>query len=154
MPGRPRRSRIKELHDQGRDNRTAVTDGLTRSGRIVTTAAALIAVTFFAFGTATVSFLQLFGLGAGFAVIIDATLVRAILVPACQQILGRAAWYAPAPLRRLQTRIGLTEAPGRLIAAPPAPLTWAVSRALARLRSGRRRAAAGASRRHHAAGPG
>jgi RND superfamily putative drug exporter len=69
-------------------------------------------VTFFAFGTATVSFLQLFGIGAGFAVIIDATLVRAVLVPACQRILGRAAWYAPAPLRRLQTRIGLTEARG------------------------------------------
>ncbi|HET8806247.1 MAG TPA: efflux RND transporter permease subunit [Gaiellales bacterium] len=103
-------SRIKELHDQGRDNRTAVVDGLTRSGRIVTTAAALIAVTFFANATATVSFLQLFGIGAGFAVIIDATLVRSVLVPACQQLLGRAAWYAPAPLRRLQTRIGLTEA--------------------------------------------
>jgi RND superfamily putative drug exporter len=105
-------SRIKELHDQGRDNRTAVTDGLTRSGRIVTTAAALIAVTFFANATATVSFLQLFGIGAGFAVLIDATLVRAVLVPACQRILGRAAWYAPAPLRRLQTRIGLAEARG------------------------------------------
>ena len=103
-------SRIKELHDQGRDNRTAVTDGLTRRGRIVTTAAALIAVSFFAFGTATVSFLQLFGIGAGFAVIIDATLVRAVLVPACQRLLGRAAWYAPAPLRRRQTRIGLAEA--------------------------------------------
>jgi RND superfamily putative drug exporter len=105
-------SRIKELHDRGRDNRTAVTDGLTHSGRIVTTAAALIAVTFFAFGTATVSFLQLFGLGAGFAVIIDATLVRAVLVPACQRMLGRAAWYAPAPLRRLQARMGLAEAHG------------------------------------------
>jgi putative drug exporter of the RND superfamily len=105
-------SRIKELHDRGYDNRTAVTDGLTRSGRIVTTAAALMAVSFFAFGTATVSFLQLFGSGAGFAVIIDATLVRAILVPACQRILGRAAWYAPAPLRRLQTRIGLAKARG------------------------------------------
>jgi RND superfamily putative drug exporter len=105
-------SRIKELHDQGRDNRTAVTDGLTRSGRIVTTAAALIAVTFFANATATVSFLQLFGVGAGFAVLIDATLVRAVLVPACQRILGRAAWYAPAPLRRLQARIGLAEAGG------------------------------------------
>ncbi len=103
-------SRIKELHDQGHDNRTAVTDGLTRSGRIVTTAAALIAVTLFALGSATVSFLQLFGIGAGFAVIVDATLVRAVLVPACQRILGRAAWYAPAPLRRLQLRIGLTEA--------------------------------------------
>ncbi len=103
-------SRIKELHDQGRDNRTAVTDGLTRSGRIVTTAAALVAVAFFANATATVSFLQLFGIGAGFAVLIDATLVRAVLVPAAQRILGRAAWYAPAPLRRLQMRIGLTEA--------------------------------------------
>jgi putative drug exporter of the RND superfamily len=105
-------SRIKELHDRGRDNRTAVTDGLTRSGRIVTTAAALVAVSFFAFGTATVSFLQLFGIGAGFAVIIDATLVRAVLVPAAQRILGQAAWYAPAPLRRIQARIGLTEAGG------------------------------------------
>jgi RND superfamily putative drug exporter len=105
-------SRIKELHDRGRDNRTAVTEGLTRSGRIVTTAAALMAVSFFAFGTATVSFLQLFGIGAGFAVIIDATLVRAVLVPAFQRILGRAAWYAPAPLRRLQTRIGPAEARG------------------------------------------
>ena len=102
-------SRIKELHDQGRDNHTAVTDGLTRSGRIVTTAAALIAVQFFATGTATVSFLQLFGIGAGFAVLVDATLVRAVLVPAAQRVLGRAAWYAPAPLRRLQARIGLTE---------------------------------------------
>lgn len=97
------------LHDQGLDNRTAVIEGLTRSGRIVTTAAALIAVTFFANATATVSFLQLFGLGAGFAVIVDATLVRSVLVPACRQLLGRAAWYAPKPLRRLQTRIGLAE---------------------------------------------
>ena len=105
-------SRIKELHDRGRDNRTAVTDGLTRSGRIVTTAAALVAVSFFAFGTATVSFLQLFGIGAGFAVLVDATLVRAVLVPAAQRILGRAAWYAPAPLRRIQAHIGLTEAGG------------------------------------------
>jgi RND superfamily putative drug exporter len=103
-------SRIKELHDQGHDNRTAVTEGLTRSGRIVTTAAALIAVSFFAFGTATVSFLQLFGLGAGFAVIVDATLVRAVLVPACQRLMGGAAWYAPAPLRRLQASFGLAEA--------------------------------------------
>jgi RND superfamily putative drug exporter len=105
-------SRIKELHDHGHDNRTAVTDGLTRSGRIVTTAAALIAVSFFAFGTATVGFLQLFGIGAGFAVLVDATLVRAVLVPAAQRVLGRAAWYAPAPLRRLYARTRLAEAHG------------------------------------------
>jgi putative drug exporter of the RND superfamily len=103
-------SRIKELHDQGADNRTAVTEGLAHSGRIVTTAAALVAVSFLAFGTSTVSFLQLFGVGAGLAVLIDATLVRAVLVPACQRILGRAAWYAPAALRRVHTRIGAVEA--------------------------------------------
>jgi RND superfamily putative drug exporter len=105
-------SRIKELHDQGLDNYSAVTQGLTRSGRIVSTAAALIAVSFVAFGTASVSFLQLFGIGAGFAVLIDATLVRAVLVPACQRLLGRAAWWAPAPLRRVYARVGLAEAGG------------------------------------------
>ena len=71
-----------------------------------------LAVNFFAFGTATVSFLQPFGIGAGFAVIVDATRMRAVLVPAFQRIPGRAAWYAPAPLRRLNTRTGLTEAHG------------------------------------------
>jgi RND superfamily putative drug exporter len=105
-------SRIKEHHDRGDDTRTAVTEGLTRSGRIVTTAAALIAVQFLAIGTASVSFLQLFGIGAGFAVIIDATVVRAMLVPAAMRVLGRAAWYAPAPLRRLQDRISVAEAHG------------------------------------------
>jgi putative drug exporter of the RND superfamily len=103
-------SRIKELHDQGADNHTAVTEGLTHSGRIVTTAAALVAVSFLAFGTSTVSFLQLFGIGAGLAVLIDATLVRAVLVPACQRLLGRAAWYAPPTLRRVHTRIGASQA--------------------------------------------
>jgi RND superfamily putative drug exporter len=103
-------SRIKELHDRGHDNRSSVTDGLTRSGRIVSTAAVLVAVQFFAIGTATVSFLQIFGIGSGVAVIVDATLVRAVLVPACQRLLGRAAWYAPAPLRRLYANIGLAEA--------------------------------------------
>jgi RND superfamily putative drug exporter len=103
-------SRIKELHDQGLDNETSVTEGLTRSGRIVSTAAALIAVQFFAIGSATVSFLQLFGVGAGFAVLVDATLVRAVLVPSAQRVLGRAAWYAPAPMRRIYRRVGLAEA--------------------------------------------
>jgi RND superfamily putative drug exporter len=103
-------SRIKEMHDAGRPDEAAVTEGLTRSGRIVTTAAALIAVQFFAIGTATVSFLQLFGVGAGFAVLIDATLVRAVLVPGAQRVLGRVAWYAPEPMRRIYRRIGVAEA--------------------------------------------
>ncbi|HEX3814399.1 MAG TPA: MMPL family transporter [Mycobacteriales bacterium] len=102
-------SRIKELHDAGADTEEAVTQGLARTGRIVTAAATLLAVTFFAFMTGTVSFLQLFGLGAGLAVLIDATLVRVILVPAALRLLGEWAWYAPRGLHRVRTRLALNE---------------------------------------------
>jgi RND superfamily putative drug exporter len=102
-------SRIKEQHDAGSSDADAVVSGLTRTGRIVTTAAALMAVSFLAFGVSTVSFLQLFGLGAGFAVLVDATLVRGVLVPAAMRALGRAAWYAPTGLRRLQHRLAISE---------------------------------------------
>jgi RND superfamily putative drug exporter len=102
-------SRIKELHDAGYDDTAAVTGGLTGSGRIVTMAAALMAVTFFANTSATVSFIQLFGIGTGFAVLVDATLVRAVLVPAAQRLLGPAAWYAPGFVRRLPRRTGTAE---------------------------------------------
>ncbi|MFJ5265625.1 MMPL family transporter [Streptomyces sp. NPDC088387] len=103
-------SRIKELHDDGAGTVEAVTNGLARTGRIVSTAAGLLAVSFFAFGTASVSFLQFFGLGCGLAVLIDALLIRGILVPAAMRLLGRHAWWAPRPLRRLHDRVGLTEA--------------------------------------------
>ncbi len=102
-------SRIKELHDAGADNRTAVTEGLARSGRIVSMAAVILAVSFFAFGTSSVSFIQLFGLGTGLAVLIDATLIRGVLVPAAMRLLGRAAWWAPPALRRVHQRIGVSE---------------------------------------------
>lgn len=102
-------SRIKELHDEGAKTAEAVGHGLARAGRIVSTAAAMLAVSFFAFGTAHISFLQLFGLGAGLAILIDATLIRGVLVPAFMRVLGEHAWYAPAPLKRLQVRLGLTE---------------------------------------------
>src|SRR6266545_2298214 len=103
-------SRIKELHDQGADTRTAVTRGLDRTGRIVSAAALLLAVSFFAFIPSTVSFLQLFGLGSGLAILIDATLVRGVLVPAAMRVLGRAAWYSPRVLRRAHARVALSEA--------------------------------------------
>jgi RND superfamily putative drug exporter len=103
-------SRIKEMHDRGVPSVDAVPDGLARTGRIVSTAAGLLAVSFFAFGTSTVSFLQMFGLGTGLAILIDATLVRGILVPAAMRLLGRAAWYSPRPLRRVYTKVALTEA--------------------------------------------
>ncbi len=105
-------SRIKELHDAGADDTTAVTRGLSRTGRIVTMAAGLLAVSFFAFVTGEVSFLQMFGLGSGLAILIDAVAVRGVLVPAAMRLLGRHAWYAPRWLRRVHRRIGLDEGGG------------------------------------------
>ncbi|MCM2423856.1 MMPL family transporter [Streptomyces sp. RKAG293] len=102
-------SRIKELHDLGEDNASAVTNGLGHTGRIVTAAACLLAVSFFAFGTAELSFMQMFGLGSGLAVLIDAVAVRGILVPAAMRLLGRHAWYAPGFLRTFHGRFGLSE---------------------------------------------
>jgi RND superfamily putative drug exporter len=101
--------RIKELHDAGADTATAVAGGLERTGRIVTTAAALLAITFFAFVSSKVSFLQMFGLGTGLAIVLDATAVRGVLVPALMRIMGSVNWWAPAALRRLHARIGLAE---------------------------------------------
>ncbi|OLO32776.1 hypothetical protein PZ61_0221175 [Streptomyces sp. MNU77] len=110
-------SRIKELHDLGEDNESAVTHGLGRTGRIVSAAALLLAVSFFAFGTAEISFMQMFGLGSGLAILIDAIAVRGVLVPAAMRLLGRSAWYAPGPLRRFHDRFGLSEgAPGAVVA--------------------------------------
>ncbi|HEY5457503.1 MAG TPA: MMPL family transporter [Acidothermaceae bacterium] len=103
-------SRIKELHDGGAPNADAVTRGLARTGRIVSTAAALLAVSFFAFATSKVSFIQFFGLGTGLAILIDATLVRGVLVPAFMRAFGENSWYAPKLLRRLHNRIGLSDA--------------------------------------------
>ncbi|MET8173750.1 MMPL family transporter [Streptomyces clavifer] len=102
-------SRIKELHELGQDNESAVVDGLGHTGRTVSAAAALLAVSFFAFGTAQISFMQLFGLGSGLAILIDAIAVRGVLVPAAMRLLGRSAWYAPGPLRRFHARFGLSE---------------------------------------------
>jgi len=102
-------SRITELHRAGAPLEEAVVHGLARTGRIVTSAALLLAVSFFAFATSSVSMLQMFGLGAGLALLIDATLVRGVLVPAAMRMLGRANYWAPAPLRKLHAKIGLTE---------------------------------------------
>ncbi|MFF3172302.1 MMPL family transporter [Streptomyces sp. NPDC057900] len=117
-------SRIKELHDLGEDNESAVTNGLGHTGRIVSAAACLLAVSFFAFGTAELSFMQLFGLGSGLAILIDAVAVRGILVPAAMRLLGRSAWYAPGFLRRVHGRFGLSEggpAPEPAAGSPGSP---------------------------------
>lgn len=104
-------SRMKELHDSGVDRTTTVTQGLARTGRIVSMAAGLLAVSFFAFGTSRISFLQMFGIGSGLAIVIDAVAVRGVLVPAAMRLLGRGAWYAPPALRRLHRKVGLAEEP-------------------------------------------
>ncbi|HEY0936208.1 MAG TPA: MMPL family transporter [Trebonia sp.] len=95
---------------------------MARTGRIVTTAAALLAITFLAFGTAQVSFIQLLGIGTGIAIVLDATVIRGLLVPAFMRLAGDLNWWSPPVLRRLYRRIGLAEtAPPDRPAAPKAP---------------------------------
>jgi RND superfamily putative drug exporter len=103
-------SRIKEEHDAGADNVASVAVGLERTGRIVTAAAAILAVVFIAFATSEITFIKLFGVGMALAVIMDATLIRGALVPAFMRLAGRANWWAPRPLRRLYGRFGLSDA--------------------------------------------
>jgi RND superfamily putative drug exporter len=102
-------SRVKELHDSGMSNTDAVAEGLARTGRIVTTAAALLSVTFLAFATSSVSFLKLFGIGTARWPSSDATLIRGV-VPSFMRLAGDWNWWAPKPLARLHRRIGISEA--------------------------------------------
>jgi RND superfamily putative drug exporter len=121
-------SRITELHDAGWSDTDAIAHGLARSGRIISTAAALMSVTFFAFGTSRLSFLQLFGVGTALAILIDATVVRSVLVPAVMRLAGSANWWAPTPLRRLHRSLGVSEGGGpvRGNGAAPAHLELSV----------------------------
>ncbi len=102
-------SRIKEARDRGQRNRDAVADGLERTGRIVTAAALLFCVAIGTFATSGISFIQELGVGTAAAVALDATIVRALLVPSLMALLGDWNWWAPTPLRRLHARLGLAE---------------------------------------------
>jgi RND superfamily putative drug exporter len=103
-------ARIKEARDAGYDDRESVAVGLERTGRIVTAAALLFSIAIGSFVTSEVIFIKEVGLGTALAVLIDATIIRALLVPSLMRLLGRWNWWAPAPLRRLHRRIGLSEA--------------------------------------------
>jgi uncharacterized membrane protein YdfJ with MMPL/SSD domain len=105
-------ARIKEAHDSGLPARDAVAHGLERTGRLVTAAALLFCVAIGAFVTSDIFFIKELGFGAALAVAIDATFVRALLVPALLGRLGERAWWAPRPLRALHARIGLSEGGG------------------------------------------
>jgi putative drug exporter of the RND superfamily len=110
-------SRIREYWlDHGRtghDSDESVALGLARTGRVVTAAALLMTVSFAALITSQVSFVKMLGLGLAIAVLVDATVVRMLLLPALMRLLGRLNWWAPAPLTRLHQRIGLAEGPDR-----------------------------------------
>ena len=101
--------RIKEAHDGGLATRDAVAYGLERTGRLVTAAALLFCVALGAFTTSHIFFVKQLGVGVPLAVAIDATFVRALLVPALMGRLGDLTWWAPRPLRRLHRRFGLSE---------------------------------------------
>ena len=104
-------ARMKEEYDRTGDNKRAIVFGLAKTGRLVTAAALLLAVTFLAFATSSVSTIKLFGIGLAVAVLIDAFIVRVALVPALMTVAGRWNWWAPEPLRRFHARFGLSESP-------------------------------------------
>ncbi len=112
-------ARIKEFHDQGHSNEESVALGIDRTGRVISAAALLLAVVFLAFTTGEVFFMKEVGLGQAVAVAIDATIVRALLVPALMGILGEWSWWAPRPLRTLHGRLGLGEP--TVASGPPLP---------------------------------
>jgi uncharacterized membrane protein YdfJ with MMPL/SSD domain len=102
-------ARIKEARDAGASNDEAVAVGLERTGRIVTAAALLFSIAVGAFATSEIIFIKELGIGTALAVLIDATIIRALLVPSLMHLLGEWNWWAPRPLARLHARIGLRE---------------------------------------------
>jgi RND superfamily putative drug exporter len=102
-------SRIKEEYDLTGDNTHAVAVGLQKTGRIVTAAAALLAIVFIGIATSSVTVVKMLGVGLTLAVLVDAFLIRATLVPALMQLAGRANWWAPRFLRRFHLRYGIFE---------------------------------------------
>ncbi|HEX2162078.1 MAG TPA: MMPL family transporter [Thermoleophilaceae bacterium] len=104
-------SRIKEARDKGASDTDSVAIGLERTGRIVTAAALLFAIAIGAFATSEIIFIKQNGIGTALAVLLDATIIRALLVPSLMELLGRWNWWAPRPLRRLHDRFGLSETP-------------------------------------------
>ena len=99
-------TRIKESRDRGADDDEAIARGLEHTGRVVSAAAVLLAIALGAFVTSGLVFLKELGLGAAAAVLLDAFVVRALLVPSLMKLLGGANWWSPRPLRRLHERIG------------------------------------------------
>ena len=118
-------SRIRERYDITGDSTTAIAGGLQRTGGVISSAALLLIVVIGMFSLSSITFIKMLGVGMIVALILDATLVRMLLVPATLRLLGDASWWAPRPLRRLYTRYGLHEddgaGPGVVAAPEPEP---------------------------------
>ncbi|GLF96724.1 MMPL family transporter [Streptomyces yaizuensis] len=114
-------SRMKEEYDRTGDSRQAIVTGVRRTSGVITAAALIIAVVFVAIGTSQITNTKMLGLGAALAVLVDATVVRGLLVPAVMRLGGRATWWAPAPLVRFQRRFGLREEPAATPERDPDP---------------------------------
>lgn len=99
-------SRIKEEHEAGADTVKSVANGLQKSGRIITAAALVLAVSFIGFISSGISMIKMMGLGIAFAIVLDATIVRALLVPALMRLFGQANWWAPKWAKKLADKIG------------------------------------------------
>ena len=105
-------SRIREQYDLTGDNTAAVATGVQRTGGIITSAALLLLIVIGAFSLSGITFIKMIGVAMLIAIVVDATVVRILLVPATMRLLGRANWYAPGPLRRLYARYGIRENDG------------------------------------------
>ena len=111
-------SRVREQWDRTHDNDLAVATGVQKTGRIITSAALLLAVVIGAFGLSGIVFMKMIGIGMLVALLIDATVVRALLVPATMKLLGDWNWWAPGPMRRWWEKHGWRETDGAPPAAP------------------------------------
>jgi trehalose monomycolate/heme transporter len=116
-------SRIRESYDRTGDTTAAIASGLQRTGGVITSAALLLIIVIGMFSLSSITFIKLLGVGMIVALILDATLVRLLLVPATMRLLGNANWWAPAPLRRLYARYGIHEDDGPDPAAIAEPET-------------------------------
>ncbi|SBV03705.1 putative drug exporter of the RND superfamily [Streptomyces sp. Ncost-T6T-1] len=114
-------SRIKEEYDRTGDHEHSVTFGLRHTGGLITAAAVILAVVMVAIGTSRVTNTKMLGLGIALAVLMDAMVVRSLLVPAVMKLMGRSTWWAPAPLRAFHRRFGLSEGEAATPATPAAP---------------------------------
>jgi putative drug exporter of the RND superfamily len=113
-------SRIKEARDSGMSNNDAIVVGLGRVGRIISSAALLLTITLLSFANG-LSFMKMFGIGTALAIVIDATVIRGVVVPAFLRVAGELNWWAPPPLKWLHARIGFSEAPAAAEFPPPTP---------------------------------